>query len=72
MRHPIDWGSLAAVVCLCLICAICGYALGWDSQCTKEVPLARGIDHERSTASACLAEMQWRDGLTVACGRATR
>jgi diaminopimelate decarboxylase len=75
MRRPIDFGSLLAVILLCAICALSGYAIGFDSACTKELPAARasGIDHERSTASAnCVREEQWRDAMTVACGRATR
>jgi hypothetical protein len=69
-----DFGSLLAVLLLCAICALSGYAIGFDSACTKELPVGTsGIDHERSTTSAiCVQESEWRDGLTVACGRAAR
>ena len=74
MRDPgsIDLGLLGVFLFLSLISAICGYAIGWDHRCTMDTSVS-GIDHERSTASAvCVQEAVWRDGMTVACGRATR
>jgi hypothetical protein len=71
MRHrPFDFGLLGVFLLVSFISGIFGYVLGWDHQCTKDLS---GIDRERSTASAnCVREEQWRDALTVACGRATR
>jgi hypothetical protein len=93
MRRPFDFGLLGVFLLVAFISGIAGYVMGWDHECTKDLPTrtdTRGIDRERSTARAgaaivsrqttwhigtpepCIAEEGWRDGLTVACGRATR
>lgn len=74
MRHPVDLGLLSAFVFVAFIAAICGYAIGWDHACAVNVASATsGVDHERSTARAiCIQEAEWRDAMTVQCGRAMR